>query len=199
MRSARFGRSSGSPPVMRIFLTPARTNTRASRRISAKSSRSLALQEAVRLVKGLARHAVRATEIAAVHDRDAQVVDRPPQGVQRRAAAPLTRAASGTTFSRGSMVLATHQRKKRATNPFGKRVGSRRQLDEAIGAGERGEIAGAIGRAGFGRGAAPVVGLQLHRQVEGERPPSPRRARSARSAARSFGAWPIAARSAGST
>jgi hypothetical protein len=36
------GRSSGSPPVMRSFFTPARTNTRASRRISVKSSRSLA-------------------------------------------------------------------------------------------------------------------------------------------------------------
>ena len=43
-------------------------------------------EEAVRLVKGFARHAVRAAEIAAVHDRDAQVVDGPAQRIDGSAA-----------------------------------------------------------------------------------------------------------------
>ena len=41
------------------------------------------LQELVALVIGLARHAVGAAEIAAVHDRDPQVVHRPAQPVAR--------------------------------------------------------------------------------------------------------------------
>ena len=41
MRSARPARSSGSPPVIRSLRTPSRTNSRASRTISAKISRSL--------------------------------------------------------------------------------------------------------------------------------------------------------------
>jgi hypothetical protein len=45
-----------------------------------------AAQEAVRLVEGLARHAVGTAEIAAVHDRDPQVVDGTPHRVERRAA-----------------------------------------------------------------------------------------------------------------
>ena len=36
------------------------------------------LQETVRLVKGLARHAIRAAEIAAIHDRDTQVMNGTP-------------------------------------------------------------------------------------------------------------------------
>ena len=48
-------------------------------------------QEPVRLVKGLARHAIRAAEIAAIHDRDAQVVDGPAQRVDGNA-----RAAEGS-------------------------------------------------------------------------------------------------------
>ena len=35
------------------------------------------------LVKLLLRHAVRAAEIAAVHDRDAQVVQRPAEPIER--------------------------------------------------------------------------------------------------------------------
>ena len=40
-------------------------------------------QEAIVLVERLARHAVRATEVAAIHDRDAQVVQRPPERIVR--------------------------------------------------------------------------------------------------------------------
>ena len=37
--------------------------------------------------------------------------------------------------------------RSRATNPFGNVFGPGRQLDETVGAGERGEVAGAVGRA----------------------------------------------------
>ena len=40
-RSSRSRRSSGSPPVIRIFSTPSATNARASRSISSKVSSSL--------------------------------------------------------------------------------------------------------------------------------------------------------------
>ena len=73
-------------------------------------------QEAVRLVKGLARHAIRAAEIAAVHDRDAQVVDGPPQRVHA-ARGRLGRAASGMTFSRVSMVTALTSGRSAPRNP----------------------------------------------------------------------------------
>src|SRR4051794_28521547 len=43
------------------------------------------------------------------------------------------------------------------------RVRARRQLDEPIGAGERGEIAGAVREPRLGGGAAPVVAPELHR------------------------------------
>ena len=74
-------RSSGSPPVSRIFSTPCSLKIRASRVISSKLSTSLARQELVVRAEDVLRHAVRAAEVAAVGDRDAQVAQRPRERV----------------------------------------------------------------------------------------------------------------------
>jgi hypothetical protein len=44
-------------------------------------------QELVVIVKRFRRHAIRAAEIAAIHDRDAQVVERAAERVERQAGA----------------------------------------------------------------------------------------------------------------
>jgi len=61
-------------------------------------------EELVVLVKGLARHAIRTAEIAAIHHRDAQVVQRAPTGVHRDC-----RAAQRNDLRCGSGCH-THQR-----------------------------------------------------------------------------------------
>ena len=104
MRSGRFGRSSGSPPVMRSFLH-AGAHEHARQAQDLREVQPLAaVQEAVRLVERLARHAVRAAEVAAIHDRDAQVVDRAAQR-DRRGGRVRTRAAAESRFRRRAHVL----------------------------------------------------------------------------------------------
>jgi hypothetical protein len=75
-------------------------------------------QEAVRVVEGFARHAVRAAEIATIHDRDAQVVDGPAQGVE--GGAPLRERRQRHDFLGAHGI---YQRKYRATKPLGKDCG----------------------------------------------------------------------------
>ncbi len=72
-RSARPVRSSGSPPVRRILRTPSAANWRASAQDLVEGQALGGGQETVALAEGLARHAIRTAEIAAIHDRDAQV------------------------------------------------------------------------------------------------------------------------------
>ena len=71
-------------------------------------------------MEGLARHAVRAAEVAAVHHRDAQVAHRagrPSRGLEHGAAtAPPPVAAT-------MVVVAVHQRQTRVTNPLDRSFG----------------------------------------------------------------------------
>ena len=83
-----FRRSSGSPPVSRILRTPSPTNTRATRVISSKVSSVVVRQERIVAAEHVLRHAVDAAEVAAVGDRDAQVVQRPAARVGDRPARP---------------------------------------------------------------------------------------------------------------
>ena len=80
-------RSSGSPPVSRIFSTPRPAKMRASRAISSNVSSSCVRQELVVRAEDLLRHAVDAAEVAAVGDRDAQVAQRPAAACRRPAGA----------------------------------------------------------------------------------------------------------------
>ena len=75
--------ASGSPPVRRSLRTPKAANRRARRTISSNDKPFLRLQESIVLVELLLRHAVGAAEIAAVHDRDAQIVQRPAEAIER--------------------------------------------------------------------------------------------------------------------
>ena len=77
---SRSRRSSGSPPVRRILRTPCATNRRARRVDLLEAEQRRVRQERVLLVEHLLRHAVAAAEVAAVGDRDAQVVQRPIAG-----------------------------------------------------------------------------------------------------------------------
>ena len=63
---------------------PRLTNARAMRSISSKRRRSFLLRNTASSRELVFRHAVRAAEIAAVDDRDAQVAQRPRQRVARR-------------------------------------------------------------------------------------------------------------------
>ena len=99
---SRSRRSSGSPPVRRIFRTPWATNRRGEANDLLEGQQRRLRQEAVVAVEDFLRHAVAAAEIAAVGDRDAQVAQRPLQAVEelagRRDEARRDRAAR----SRGS-------------------------------------------------------------------------------------------------
>ena len=66
-------------------------------------------------------------------------------------------------------VHRAHQRIEARHESFRKRVGARRQFDESVGAGERGEIARAVGGAGSAEVRPQSSLLELHRQVERER------------------------------
>ena len=79
-------RSSGSPPVSRIFVTPRPAKTRASRSISSNDQHLVAAQEPEARTEDLLRHAVGAAEVAAVGERDAQVAQRAVQTVFHRPA-----------------------------------------------------------------------------------------------------------------
>ena len=74
-------RSSGSPPVRRILLTPSPTKSRA-RRVDLLEGQQLgARQERVVPPEDLLGHAVGAAEVAAVGDRDAQVAQRASEAI----------------------------------------------------------------------------------------------------------------------
>ena len=86
-RSTRQGsplRTSGSPPVRRTERTPSPRATPATRVISSKVRRSSCSEEG----QPLLGHAVDAAQVAAIGDRDPQVVVDPPVGVDQR---PLER------------------------------------------------------------------------------------------------------------
>ena len=78
---SRFRRSSGSPPVSRIFSTPCSLKIRASRVDLLEAEHFAPRQELVVGAEDLLRHAVRAAEVAAVGDRDPQVAQRPRERV----------------------------------------------------------------------------------------------------------------------
>jgi hypothetical protein len=97
-RFSRFLRSSGSPPVRRIFRRRGRRTGRATRVISSNDS-SEVRQVGVVLVEHFLRHAVHAAEVAAVGDGDAQVVQRP------RSASASSRSALQALPGRGQRGL----------------------------------------------------------------------------------------------
>ena len=82
--TGRSRRSSGSPPVIRTLSTPSSAKMSTRRLISSKSQNVLARQPGVLLL----RHAVRAAEIAAVGDRQAQIAQRPTEACRRQPSAP---------------------------------------------------------------------------------------------------------------
>ena len=78
---SRSRRTSGSPPVIRIFSTPWR-DERAREPLDLLERQQLApVEEPVVAAEDLLRHAVDAAEVAAVGDRDAQVADRAAERV----------------------------------------------------------------------------------------------------------------------
>ena len=83
MRSARLGAQQRLTAGEPQSCARRRARTRARAAGSPRRTGARLLAGNVALVEGLARHAIGATEIAAVHDRDAQVVDRPAQPVAR--------------------------------------------------------------------------------------------------------------------
>ena len=86
IRRSTSRRTSGSPPVMRIFSTPFATNARARRVDLLEVEQLRARQELVVAPEDLLRHAVDAAEVAAVGDRDAQVAQRAAETIHRAAA-----------------------------------------------------------------------------------------------------------------
>ena len=94
IRSGRSRRTSGSPPVIRSFSTPSATKTRASRSISSKRQDLGARQEREVAAEDLAGHAVGAPEVAAVGDRDPQVVQAAAEAIELRLARAGRRTAA---------------------------------------------------------------------------------------------------------
>ena len=82
-KSARFARSSGSPPVRRSLRTPRLGEQARQAHDLVERQPLLRLQEPVVLVKLLLRHAIGAAEIAAVHHGNAQIMQRPPAPIER--------------------------------------------------------------------------------------------------------------------
>ena len=80
---SRSRRTSGSPPVMRIFSHAPRDEERARRARSPRTSAARARsRNAMVAAEDLLRHAVDAAEVAAVGDRDAQIAQRAAEGVE---------------------------------------------------------------------------------------------------------------------
>ena len=84
-------RSRGSPPVRRTFFDAERDEDARETRDLLEAEQLVARQEDVVAAEDLLRHAVGAAEVAAVRDRDAQVVQRPPELVQHLHAKSLAR------------------------------------------------------------------------------------------------------------
>ena len=82
MRSGRSRRTRGSPPVIRSFSTPERDERPGGPLDLLERQDLVAGQERVVPPVDLLGHAVRAAEVAAVGDRDAQVVERAAEGVE---------------------------------------------------------------------------------------------------------------------
>ena len=93
-------RSSGSPPVSRIFATPRVDEELRDARDLLEGQQLRVRQERVVGVEDVLRHAVDAAEVAAVGDRDAQVVQRPAARVGERPRRDVAvRAAARTNAS----------------------------------------------------------------------------------------------------
>ncbi|WP_353738906.1 hypothetical protein [Burkholderia multivorans] len=98
-------RSSGSPPVMRIFSTPCATKIRDALDLLVREQRAVR-QERIVLAEDLAWHAVHAAEVAAIRHRDAQVAQRPAERVGERAVRRVRHAGNvrhAATSARGMM------------------------------------------------------------------------------------------------
>ena len=117
----------------------ARTGARAAR--SRRSTGARGGQETIAVAEGRARHAIGATEIAAVHHRDAQVRSGRP-----RASATACGAASGIDGVLRCQSVMRLPAIERHGEPRRMRRRARRQLDETVGAGEGDEVAGTAGR-----------------------------------------------------
>ena len=159
--------------MSRTFFTPAARRAASAAGFPRRTSRSLRFQKTIVLVEGLARHAIRTAEIAAVHHRDAQVVDR-GRNVSSSARRPLI-AASGIALSRGSIRARATSGGSAPRRRLGKRVGARAAapMKPSVPA-KRREIAGAVRRA-WDR---PTCGsdrrcVRLHRHDSRRAPPSP--------------------------
>ena len=87
MRSGRSRRTSGSPPVIRSFSTPSETNDPGGALDLLEGQDLVARQERVVAPEDLLGHAVGASEVAAIGDRDAQVAHRAAERVGRSGSA----------------------------------------------------------------------------------------------------------------
>ena len=103
MSTGRSRRTSGSPPVIRSFSTPERRERPGGALDLLEREDLVARQERVVAAEHFLRHAVRAAEVAAVGDRDAQVVERPSESIERfhEAAYRTPRPSSGRTTTTG--------------------------------------------------------------------------------------------------
>ena len=114
-------------------------------------------EEAVAVVERLPRHAVRAAEVAPVHDRDPQVAHRPCRACRAAASPGMGTITSGEVICRPSLpsMHSGHE-------TLWGRYWGRGAAHESVRAGEGGEIAGAVRRPRHGPGSAPVVDLDAH-------------------------------------
>ena len=109
VNSATWARRSGSPPVNRTWRTPSPTKMRVTRVSSSKvSSVALRQPDVVRL-----RHAVRAPQVAAIGDRDAEVAERTlPPVEDHRGIIPLQRRTQNADVPPKPWRTAERRRKR---------------------------------------------------------------------------------------
>ena len=106
-RRSRSRRRSGSPPVRRIFSRRGGERARQPRDLLEREQLA-ALEERVVAPEDLPRHAVDAAEVAAVGDRDPQIVQRPAEVSKRVTSASLATAAIAP--AKRSAAPSPHQR-----------------------------------------------------------------------------------------
>src|SRR5581483_3698459 len=183
MRSERFARSRGSPPVSRSLRTPSFTKRRDRRTISSKESRSWEPRNLYRswyFSRGM-QYGQRKLHRSMTDIRRSRI-GRP--NVSRGALRPL-RPFRGTTTSDLAMVAAIyggdgHPRQalpapgyrlpavQARYEAFGIRVRPWRQFHKRVGTGQRGEIPGAIGGARSCPGSTPIVHLDPNGHEESQ-------------------------------
>src|ERR1700722_4907238 len=142
-------------------------------------------EKAVFVVEGLPRHAIRAAEIAAVHDRDPQVAE----GSSQRVAGGGAGAERDDDFSASHCESRYYHPKQGFTislnggagrqdqlpaietgnEAFGVGIGAWGKLDEPICSGQSRKVPGVVRRLRYGPRTAPVIQFDADWQVERER------------------------------